>query len=158
FAPGLGLSASTLLLGAGAVALGLFLLLRGGETAEVTPLPAASAAGAGAPAPPARKIAGKRKKGPGGRSAGASAPAAVAAPSAPWKVDPRRIPLILAVFFATGGAALLLETGWNRFFYVLSGTNVYSLSVVLAGFLSGIGLGSLLVRRWIDRIRDPLST
>jgi len=163
FVPSLGLLTSTLLLGALAVAFGLSLLFRGGEPEEdrktVTP-DAADAAGlpkavATATASTAGKIAGKRKKGPG---RAAPTPAAPTAPLPPWTVDPRRIPLLLAVFFATGGAALLLETGWNRFFYVLSGTNVYSLSVVLAGFLSGIGLGSLLLRRWIDRIRDPLAT
>ena len=139
FVPGLGLNASTLLLGAGAVGLGLF-LLRGGE-----------APGPVETAPPVTKQ---------GKGKGANRPAPpVPTPAAPpWQVDPRRVPLVLAVFFLTGLSALLLETGWNRFFYVLSGTNVYSLSVVLAGFLSGIGLGSLLVRRRIDCIHDPLAT
>jgi len=158
FVPSLGLSASTLLLGALAVAGGLYLLLRGGESEVTTPLEPALPAAIASAAAPAGKSAGntgKRKKGPG---RGAKAPAAPPAPLPPWTLDPRRIPLVLAVFFATGGAALLLETGWNRFFYVLAGTNVASLSVVLAGFLSGIGLGSLLLRRWIDRIRDPLAT
>src|SRR6185295_10663396 len=69
-----------------------------------------------------------------------------------WKLG-----LIFATFFATGLAALLLETGWNRLFYLMNGTSVYSLSSVLTGFLTGIGLGSLAMRRRIDRIRDPLS-
>ncbi|MEA2690895.1 MAG: spermidine synthase, partial [Acidobacteriota bacterium] len=140
FVPGLGLRLSTLLLGAAAVAVGLF-LLRGGEALA---LPAT-------PAPPVTPAAPRQGKGKNK----VPVPAPVAAP---WQVDPRRVPLVLAVFFLTGLSALLLETGWNRFFYVLSGTNVYSLSVVLAGFLSGIGLGSLLVRRRIDRIRDPVAT
>jgi spermidine synthase len=157
FVPGLGLNASTLLLGAGAVGLGLF-LLRGGEA----PAPAETApSGTVTPAPKsAAGVEPARQKPKPGKGKGGNRPAPlVPAPAAPpWQVDPRRVPLVLGVFFLTGLAALLLETGWNRFFYVLSGTNVYSLSVVLAGFLSGIGLGSLLVRRWIDRIRDSLAT
>lgn len=162
--PGLGLIGSTLLLGAVALGVGLF-LLRGGETAAAgaiggtgttgSPSPTAAPDETAAVPKTGGKNTGKSARSKGGAAKAATIPALV--PSS-WKLDPRRIPLILGLFFLTGLAALLLETGWNRFFYVLSGTNVYSLSVVLAGFLSGIGLGSLLLKRWIDRIRDPLAT
>jgi spermidine synthase len=148
--PGLGLLESTLLLGAGAVGFGLF-LLRGGEGPAPSVIPAIPAS-APAAVPNLAGKTGKKKQPRKGNEPVVPAPLPVR------ELDPRRIPQVLAVFFLTGLAALLLETGWNRFFYVLSGTNVYSLSVVLAGFLSGIGLGSLLLKRWIDRIRDPLGT
>jgi spermidine synthase len=71
--------------------------------------------------------------------------------------SPLRLWILLAAFFLTGGAALLLETGWNRFFSLLNGTHIYSTSSVLAGFLLGVGLGSLLMARWIDRLREPFA-
>jgi len=79
-------------------------------------------------------------------------------------LPPGREAAILWTAFATGAAALLLETGWNRFFYVLNGTSVFSNSVVLAGFLGGLGasLGShpgVLRRRARSSQtgRDPLA-
>lgn len=146
--PAVGLRASTWTLGLAAAVLGLVLLQR------KQPLGTAEAATAGAtPTAPLRKRpeTGKKKK---DEKAG-SLPLVPEAPplEAVWK--PWSIPLILAVFFLSGAAALLLETGWNRLFYVLNGTSVYSMSVVLAGFLSGLGLGSAWMKRRIDKVRDP---
>lgn len=136
--PQLGLRSSTMLLGAAALLLGAVILaLRG--------MPGDARA--------------KRKEKKERRKAEAPAPAPAAAPeSAPEGASGGRLQLILWTFFLSGGAALLLETGWNRFFSLLNGTHVYSTSTVLAGFLLGIGLGSLLMARYIDRIRDPFAT
>lgn len=77
----------------------------------------------------------------------ASAPAAASGRSL-------RATVIVTTFFFTGLAALVLETGWNRLFYIINGTNIYSLSIILAGFLMGIGAGSFAIRKMIDRIND----
>ncbi|HXU46076.1 MAG TPA: fused MFS/spermidine synthase [Thermoanaerobaculia bacterium] len=146
---GLGLSASTWLLGSLAFASGLFLLLEKYEGVGVEEVRR--------PAAPSniRKEKLRRKMEQEVESARAESAEPIAGPLPVWPAW--KLGLIFATFFATGLAALLLETGWNRLFYLMNGTSVYSLSSVLTGFLTGIGLGSLAIRRRIDRIRDPLS-
>ena len=122
--PELGLQASTRLLGAGALLLGVAVLRHR------------------TPAPKKAKKTKKQKK----ASEAERAPEPVAEPA---------LGILLVTFFVSGSAALLLETGWIRFFSLLNGTHVYSSSTVLAGFLGGIGVGSLLVARYVDRLRDP---
>ena len=131
--PQLGLNASTWLLGAGAVGLAALL---------VRSLPPPAPVKAAMPPPP---VAPKKKD--------AKGKAAVSAP-APVELSPGARRAVLVSFFLTGAAALLLETGWNRFFYLLNGTSIFSLSTVLAGFLTGIGLGSVAVRRRLNRGGD----
>ncbi|HSS77807.1 MAG TPA: fused MFS/spermidine synthase [Thermoanaerobaculia bacterium] len=136
FVPQCGLSASTWILGVGAVDLGLFILLR---KRIITPH--------------------EKKRRKASRQAAAAAEAASAAATVTHTptVSSSRQRLVLFTFFLSGVAALLLETGWNRFFTLLNGTHVFSTAAVLAGFLAGIGLGSLLMARFIDRIHNPFA-
>ena len=134
--PHLGLAVSTWILGAGALAVA-------GLVAWIGPPPVTEPAAAPAP-PPASQ---RKKKGWQGRAAASGGKAAP-------ELSPQARQAILVSFFLTGAAALLLETGWNRYFYLLNGTSIFSLSAVLAGFLSGIGLGSALVRRRLERGGD----
>src|SRR5205814_6821159 len=61
-------------------------------------------------------------------------------------------PLLLAVLFAPGGfASLSARIAWSRVAGVLLGSSVYSFSLVLATFLTGIALGAALVVPWLAR-------
>ena len=64
---------------------------------------------------------------------------------------------LLVTSFLAGAAALLLATGWSRFFALLSGTQISSALLVIAAGLAGIGAGSLLMGRFVDRVRDPFA-
>jgi spermidine synthase len=144
--PLLGLTLSTRLLGAGALALGALLLATRTASRE------RARSNDGEPGP---KPAPKRRRAE--RTMADSLPARLTGVQAlsPSAERSRGKGPLLAAFFATGAGALLLETGWNRFFSLLNGTHVYSTSSVLTGFLLGIGLGSLLMARQIERLRNP---
>ena len=64
-------------------------------------------------------------------------------------------PLTLLAYAMVGAAALILEVGWTRLFGMLLLRTEYVMAVILAVFLVGIGVGSLLARRmragfWFD--------
>jgi spermidine synthase len=64
--------------------------------------------------------------------------------------------LILVAVFFSGFAALLLEVTWARYFHFIFGTSIYAFSLVLAAFLLGLSAGSLLIHRFLDRIKKPM--
>jgi predicted membrane-bound spermidine synthase len=67
------------------------------------------------------------------------------------------IPLVFAVFFASGFAALLYQVIWQRVLVIFSGADVYAATLIVAAFMAGLGLGSLgggyLADR-VDRLRS----
>lgn len=159
FVTGFGLSTSTWMLGALAVIFGLWIL---GAKFSGTAVSESKSERKDAANPAASlsnikkdKVRQKKLQAEAEPAPSAEPLAAPPADAEPWPAW--RLGLVLGMFFLSGLAALLLETGWNRLFYLMNGTSVYSLSSVLTGFLTGIGLGSLAMRKRIDRIRDPLA-
>jgi spermidine synthase len=67
-------------------------------------------------------------------------------------------PLAAACFFLSGTAALLYEVVWMRLLGLVFGHTVYAVTTVLAAYMGGLALGSLLAGRWADRLRRPLRT
>ena len=89
------------------------------------------------------------------KPAARAAAAAEAARAAAAAATPR-IGLLLVVYGAVGFTALLYEVAWARALAVVFGSSIYAFASMLGAFLTGIALGSLLFRRWIDATRAPL--
>ena len=63
---------------------------------------------------------------------------------------------VLLVFFASGFAALSLEVNWTRILAYVIGSHGYAFGIILAAFLAGIAIGSLVLSRLTDRLSHPL--
>ncbi len=65
-------------------------------------------------------------------------------------------PFIAALFFASGGTALVYEVAWLRSLILIFGSTAFAVSTVLTAFMAGLAAGSYGVGRWIDRGVRPL--
>lgn len=69
----------------------------------------------------------------------------------------RRFPrLVLLLFTASGIAGLIYEVVWSRQLTLIFGATTLAVSTVLTTFMFGLGLGSFLAGRAIDRGGHPL--
>jgi spermidine synthase len=90
-----------------------------------------------------------------------TAPAADA-PQAEAPPEVRRGPYaaLLVAYGLSGAAALVYEIVWTRILALAFGTSVYAFSGMLAAFLAGIALGSIVPASkrlaWVDRLKDPV--
>ena len=57
------------------------------------------------------------------------------------------MPLVLLAFFVSGAASLVFETLWFHQAGLALGNTVWASSLVLAGFMGGLGLGNGLAAR-----------
>jgi spermidine synthase len=67
----------------------------------------------------------------------------------------RLIP-VLVLFFLSGACGLTYQVLWLRQLSLVFGVTVYAASTVLAAFMSGLALGSLLAGRILTRLERPL--
>lgn len=58
----------------------------------------------------------------------------------------------LAIFFTSGFAALLYQVIWQRMLGLFSGTDVYSVTIIVAAYMAGMGIGSLVGGYLADRL------
>jgi len=64
--------------------------------------------------------------------------------------------LVLVCFFFSGLTGLVYEILWTRMIVKIIGGAPFAVSIVLAVFMAGLGLGSYLASRTIDRVKEPL--
>jgi spermidine synthase len=68
----------------------------------------------------------------------------------------RFLPALLLLFIGSGCAALIYEVVWFQLLQLVIGSSAVSLAVLLGTFMGGMGLGSLLLPRFIGAGRHPL--
>ncbi|RKU29474.1 hypothetical protein C6497_06080 [Candidatus Poribacteria bacterium] len=72
-----------------------------------------------------------------------------------------RLPLrniVLIAIGISGFSALSYEVLWTRILVFFLGSTTYAFATMLAAFLFGIALGSMILARWVDRIKQPVIT
>ena len=63
---------------------------------------------------------------------------------------------IYFLFLFSGIASLIYQVVWVRMLTLVFGHTIYSVSIVLSAFMAGLGLGSYLWGRTIDKAGKPL--
>ena len=71
-----------------------------------------------------------------------------------WNIQEKT--MILLAIGISGFCALAYEVLWTRILVFFLGSTTYAFATMLAAFLFGIALGSMVFSRWVDRIRQPV--
>ncbi len=64
--------------------------------------------------------------------------------------------ILRMLFLASGCAALIYEVIWFHLLRLVIGASALSVGIVLASFMGGMFLGSLVCARYVSRARDPI--
>ena len=64
--------------------------------------------------------------------------------------------VLLVLVFGSGFCALVYQVAWFRLLRLVFGASTPASAAVLAVFMGGLGLGALVLGRWVDRRADPI--
>ena len=92
------------------------------------------------------------------RAGGAAQPAAVATGVRMGTGPPvwGSVPLLLSATLISALASFVYEIVWIRMLSLVLGSATHAFDLMLSAFLLGLGAGSFLVRRWVDRAASPV--
>ena len=62
--------------------------------------------------------------------------------------------LLLIAFVFSGIAALIYEVTWIRPLQFVFGSTTYTISIIFAAFMGGLALGSWIISKYVDGIKD----
>ena len=62
------------------------------------------------------------------------------------------IPILYALFFVSGFTALLYQVAWQRMLGLFSGSDVRSVTIIIASYLLGLGIGNLISGYFSNRL------
>jgi spermidine synthase len=65
--------------------------------------------------------------------------------------------VLVGLFFLSGACGLVYQVLWIKILSLAFGITVFAVTVVLASFMAGLGLGSLLGGRLAERLHRPLA-
>lgn len=85
-------------------------------------------------------------------------PGVMAATRCPVAPLPPSANLVLWAIGISGFCALAYEVLWTRILVFFLGSTTYAFATMLAAFLFGIGLGSLLFAKWVDRGQQTVNS
>ena len=69
--------------------------------------------------------------------------------------SPRRLPVLLLLFLASGCAALIFEVTWLQLLQLAIGSSAISVSVLLATYMGGLCLGAIAAPRVVCGLSAP---
>ena len=70
------------------------------------------------------------------------------------KPKSEQIPLLFGLFLLSGFNSLLYQVAWQRMLGLFSGSDVRSVTIIVASYLLGLGLGNLWGGRLSDRLNN----
>ncbi|MBI1912895.1 MAG: fused MFS/spermidine synthase [Deltaproteobacteria bacterium] len=65
--------------------------------------------------------------------------------------------LVIGSFALSGFASLTYEVLWTRVFSLVLGSSIYAFTIMLATFLAGIGIGSIIFAPYIDKRKNYIT-
>ena len=63
--------------------------------------------------------------------------------------------MVLGCFLLSGLTGLIYEILWTRMIVKVVGTAPFAVSIILTVFMGGLGLGSFLASRMVERVGEP---
>lgn len=75
----------------------------------------------------------------------------------PERRNPTFSKLLIVAAMITGAASFIYQIAWIRMLSMVLGSSIQSFELMLSAFIFGLAVGAMLIRRKIDRFKNPMA-